>query len=251
MARARQDRLGSFPGWTASAWRRGNMGLRRLRQLRRLRLQGYERAPSLIAKRLLDVVVSLLVLTICLPVLVIVALLVLVRLGRPVLFVQERPGLHGKLFPLYKFRSMRDLRGADGTLLHDQARLTGLGRFLRKISLDELPGLFNVLRGDMSLVGPRPLLVEYLSLYSPEQLRRHDVKPGITGMAQVCGRNELSWEEKFACDLYYVENRTLWLDVTILVRTIPRVVRCTGVTPSDTPTVEYFTGSQLEQPPLA
>lgn len=227
------------------------MRLRRLRQIRRLRLAGYHSASGLVAKRVLDVVVSVLVLTLCLPLLVIVAFLVLMRLGRPILFVQDRPGLHGELFRLYKFRSMRDARGPQGELLSDQERLTRLGRVLRKLSLDELPGLFNVLRGDMSLVGPRPLLVQYLSLYSPQQLRRHDVKPGITGMAQVCGRNELSWDEKFACDLYYVENRTLWLDLKILVRTIPRVVRCTGVTPITSPNVEYFTGSQLEQPPLA
>lgn len=215
----------------------------------RLQGRGYRSSAGLITKRLFDIMVSLLALTVCVPLLVVVPFIVWAALGRPIFFVQERPGMHGRLFPLYKFRTMRDLHDGGGQLLPDHLRLTSLGRFLRKMSIDELPGLFNVLRGDMSLVGPRPLLVQYLALYSPSQLRRHDVKPGITGWAQVCGRNELTWEEKFTLDLLYVENRTFWLDLKILIKTIPRVVRGTGVCPAGQASVEYFIGDQLNQPP--
>ena len=146
------------------------------------------------------------------------------KLGSPVFFRQTRPGLHGRPFEMVKFRTMTDVRGPDGQLLPDAVRLTAFGRFLRATSLDELPELWNVLKGDMSLVGPRPLLMEYLPLYSPEQARRHDVRPGITGWAQVNGRNALSWEEKFKLDVWYVDHRSLWLDVKILWLTVRKVL---------------------------
>ncbi len=203
------------------------------------------RALQLAVKRWVDVLASSVLLVLFAPVLLVVALLVWARLGRPVLFVQERPGLDARIFHLYKFRTMLDARGRDGALRPDAERLTKFGRFLRKTSLDELPQLYNVLRGDMSLVGPRPLLVQYLSLYSPAQLRRHGMRPGITGWAQVHGRNELSWERKFELDLWYIDNWTLWLDVQILMRTLVRVLRGAGVAQSGHATVEYFTG----QPP--
>ena len=177
------------------------------------------------------------------PVLVIVAVLVRARLGSPVLFAQERPGLHGEVFRLYKFRTMQDLRGLDGQVLPDRDRLTRLGRFLRATSLDELPELYNVLRGDMSLVGPRPLLVEYLDRYTPDQRRRHDVRPGLTGWAQVNGRNDLSWEEKFELDVWYVDNWTLRLDTIIVAKTVVNVLRARGINQSGHATVDHFAGT--------
>lgn len=177
-----------------------------------------------------------------------VPLLVLVwqvrrKLGSPVFFRQTRPGLQGKPFNMVKFRSMTDTRGSDGQLLPDAQRLTPFGRFLRASSLDELPGLWNVLKGDMSLVGPRPLLMEYLPLYSPEQARRHAVRPGITGWAQVNGRNALSWEEKFALDVWYVDNRTLWLDVKVLWLTVKKVLVREGISAAGEATMPRFEGS--------
>ncbi|BET69351.1 sugar transferase [Opitutales bacterium ASA1] len=175
-------------------------------------------------KRLFDFCVALVALVVLAPVIAVVALLVRVKLGSPVLFRQERPGLHGRTFTLLKFRSMRDAVDAHGHALPDAERLPPFGRMLRSTSLDELPELWNVLKGEMSLVGPRPLLVKYLPLYTPEQARRHDVRPGITGLAQVNGRNRQSWEERFAVDVWYVDNRTFWMDLKILVRTVFKVL---------------------------
>jgi sugar transferase EpsL len=177
------------------------------------------------------------------PILGLTAALVRVQLGTPVLFVQQRPGLGGKPFRLYKFRTMRDAIGADGRSLPDSDRLTDFGRRLRASSLDELPELVNVLRGDMSLVGPRPLLLRYLPLYSREQGRRHEVRPGLTGLAQVRGRNAVTWEEKFKQDLWYVENWSLWLDICILARTVIQVLRREGISQGGQATMEAFEGS--------
>ena len=175
-------------------------------------------------KRLFEFFLSLAgLLILALPIAVLI-LLVRNKLGSPVIFRQKRPGLHGKSFEMVKFRTMTNARGADGQLLSDAERLTPFGRFLRASSLDELPELWNVIKGDMSLVGPRPLLVEYLPLYTPEQARRHNVRPGITGWAQVNGRNALSWEEKFKLDVWYVDNRTFWLDIKILFKTVAVVL---------------------------
>ena len=166
------------------------------------------------------------------------------KLGRPVFFRQTRPGLHGRQFEMVKFRTMTDARGPDGKLLPDAERLTTFGRFLRASSLDELPELWNVLKGDMSLVGPRPLLMEYLPLYSPEQARRHEAHPGITGWAQVNGRNALSWEEKFKLDVWYVDHRSLWLDVKILCLTVRKVLMREGISADGEATMSKFTGGK-------
>lgn len=179
-------------------------------------------------KRVLDVIAASVLLVLTLPVQLIVALLVAVRLGRPVLFAQPRPGKGGKVFTLYKFRSMKDVDVARG-LVRDEDRLTPFGRRLRATSLDELPTLYNVLVGDMSMVGPRPLLVEYLERYTPEQARRHEVRPGVTGLAQVRGRNSISWEEKFALDVQYVEQRSFALDARVLWTTVAVVFRQHGI----------------------
>ena len=191
-----------------------------------------------------DLVGATLLLVVLSPVLAIVALLVRVRMGTPVLFRQLRPGRHGAPFQMRKFRTMTNARDATGALLPDDARLTRLGRFLRRSSLDELPELLNVIEGDMSLVGPRPLLMEYLELYSPEQARRHDVRPGITGWTQVNGRNALSWDEKFAFDVWYVDHQSLRLDVRILARTVTQVIGGRGVSAPDHATMEPFRGNQ-------
>lgn len=164
------------------------------------------------------------------------------KLGSPAFFRQTRPGLQGRQFSMVKFRTMTDARGADGQLLPDAERLTPFGRFLRASSLDELPELWNVLKGDMSLVGPRPLLVDYLPLYSAEQARRHEVRPGITGWAQVNGRNALSWEEKFKLDVWYVDNRTMWLDLKILFLTVRKVLVRDGISAAGEATMSRFTG---------
>lgn len=166
------------------------------------------------------------------------------KLGSPAFFRQMRPGQNGKPFQMVKFRSMTDARGSDGQLLPDADRLTPFGRFLRSSSLDELPGLWNVLKGDISLVGPRPLLMEYLPLYSTEQARRHNVRPGITGWAQVNGRNALSWEDKFKLDVWYVDNRSLWLDIKILWLTVRKVLVREGISAAGEATMSKFTGSQ-------
>ena len=194
-------------------------------------------------KRFFDfTVAAVALLLLCLPLLAL-TLLVRRKLGRPAFFRQVRPGLHGKPFEMVKFRSMTDARGPDGALLPDADRLTPFGRFLRSSSLDELPGLWNVLKGDMSLVGPRPLLVEYLPLYSPTQARRHEVRPGITGWAQVNGRNALGWEEKFALDVWYVDHRSLWLDLKILWLTVKKVLVRDGISAAGEATMARFTGS--------
>ena len=191
-------------------------------------------------KRVFDVVVSAVALTVLAPVMGLTALAVWRTMGRPVLFRQARPGLHGKPFVMYKFRTMRDLRDAGGNLLPDEARLTPFGRWLRATSLDELPELVNVLRGEMSLVGPRPLLMEYLERYTPEQARRHEVKPGITGWAQIHGRNNLSWEERLRLDVWYVDHWSLWLDLKILWRTLWMVLRREGISAQGHATMPRF-----------
>src|SRR5690606_15913870 len=179
-----------------------------------------------------------------LPVIMLIALAVRISLGSPILFRQQRPGKDGNTFCLVKFRTMSDKRDHEGRALHDAERLTRLGRFLRASSLDELPELWNVLRGEMSLVGPRPLLAEYLPLYSPEQARRHEVRPGITGWAQIRGRNALSWEEKFALDVWYVDNRTFWLDIKILLLTLKKVFVREGISQEGQATAEKFGGNK-------
>jgi sugar transferase EpsL len=195
-------------------------------------------------KRLVDVTVAASVLAIGAPLLAATAALVYADVGRPLLFRQDRVGLGGRVFELLKFRTMRDARGGDGRPLPDGERLTRIGRFLRASSLDELPQLINVLRGDMSLVGPRPLLVEYLPRYSAEQARRHEVQPGITGLAQVEGRNALSWPEKFALDVYYVDHRSLALDLRILARTVAAVMRHEGISAAGQATMPPFQGER-------
>ena len=177
------------------------------------------------------------------PVFAIVSLLIWREMGAPVLFRQSRPGRFGQPFEMVKFRSMRDARDAGGNPLPDAERLTGLGRFLRASSLDELPELWNVLKGDMSIVGPRPLLMEYLPLYSPEQASRHDVRPGVTGWAQINGRNAISWDDKFALDVWYVQYRTIWLDLKIIWLTILKVVKREGISAAGEATMSKFTGS--------
>jgi sugar transferase EpsL len=178
-----------------------------------------------LSKRILDLAAALALLAVtCVP-MAVIAVLVRIFLGRPVLFVQQRPGLHGRPFEIMKFRSMNDRRGSDGELLPDTERLTRFGRWLRRSSLDELPQLFNVLRGELSLVGPRPLLMQYLPLYSPQQARRHEVQPGITGWAQVNGRNAITWEEKLALDVWYVDHQSIFLDLRILLLTLGRLFR--------------------------
>ncbi len=177
-----------------------------------------------------------------LPVMVIVAIVVRLRLGSPVVFRQQRPGWHGAPFVMYKFRTMTDRRDAQGNLLPDAERLTALGKFLRSTSLDELPELFNVLKGDMSLVGPRPLLMQYLERYTPEQMRRHDAKPGITGWAQINGRNAISWEEKFTLDVWYVDHQSFWLDMKIIGLTCWKVLLREGIAQEGQVTMTEFQG---------
>lgn len=194
-------------------------------------------------KRLFDIVVSLSLLLVLSPVIFIVYFLVRINLDSPCFFKQSRPGLHGRPFNMLKFRSMRDAIDSKGRILPDSERLTLFGLKLRATSLDELPGLISVLKGDMSLVGPRPLLVEYLPLYSVQQARRHDVRPGITGWAQVNGRNAISWEEKFKLDVWYVENQSLWLDIKILFLTVKKVFIKEGISADGHVTIEPFKGS--------
>lgn len=194
-------------------------------------------------KRIIDLTLTIFGMALLGPLLLVLAILVRVNLGSPVLFRQTRPGLGGRLFELYKFRTMTGLRSPDGALLPDEQRLTRFGRLLRDTSLDELPELINVLKGNMSLVGPRPLLVEYLPLYSREQARRHEVRPGITGWAQVNGRNAISWDEKFKLDVWYVDHKSPWLDLKILFITIAKVFRREGINQEGQATMERFTGS--------
>jgi lipopolysaccharide/colanic/teichoic acid biosynthesis glycosyltransferase len=194
-------------------------------------------------KRLFDIVVSAIALLLLSPIIAIVSRKIAKNLGKPVLFRQKRPGLNGDIFAMIKFRSMRDATDKQGQPLPDNERLTPFGLKLRGSSLDELPGLWNVLKGDMSLVGPRPLLVEYLPLYSKEQARRHDIKPGITGWAQVNGRNALAWEDKFALDVWYVENQSLSLDIKILLITVKKVFIKDGISADGEVTMSKFTGT--------
>jgi len=191
-------------------------------------------------KRAFDLVAVMITAPLWLLVLAVIGVLVRVKFGTPVFFRQKRPGHHGQIFELIKFRTMTDLRDAAGRLLSDAERLTSFGRWLRATSLDELPELLNVLRGEMSLVGPRPLLVEYLSRYTPEQAKRHDVLPGLTGWCQVNGRNALSWEQKFSFDAWYIEHRSFWLDVKILVLTLGQVFARRGISASDHATMPEF-----------
>lgn len=195
-------------------------------------------------KRTLDLIVSAVLLIITLPLSGLVALAILMNMGSPVFFRQLRPGLHSRPFSLLKFRSMANAYDAEGNLLPGQQRLTGLGRVLRSLSLDELPQLINVLRGDMSLVGPRPLLMDYLELYTPEQRRRQEVKPGITGWAQVNGRNGLTWEDKFALDVWYVDHRSFWFDLKILWLTLLKVISREGVTTAEGTLAVRFSGTR-------
>ena len=195
-----------------------------------------------VIKRCIDIVGAGLGLIVLSPVLAVVAVAIWVQMGRPILFRQIRPGLNGQAFSMYKFRTMSNKRDSQGNLLPDKQRLTPLGKILRKTSLDEFPELFNVLKGDMSLVGPRPLLMQYLERYTLEQARRHEVKPGITGWAQVNGRNAISWEEKFALDVWYVENCSLWLDIKILTMTIGKVFRREGISAQGEATMPEFMG---------
>lgn len=196
-------------------------------------------------KRLLDIICSLLAIVVFCWLYIIVAILVWVKLGRPVLFKQARPGKDEKIFNMYKFRTMTDARDENGNLLSDDVRLTKFGKFLRSTSLDELPEAFNILKGDMSIVGPRPLLVKYLPLYSEEQRRRHEVRPGLSGYAQVHGRNSISWEEKFALDVEYVDNITFIGDVKIILQTVAKAVKREGISSTQTVTMEEFKGSKV------
>ncbi len=204
--------------------------------------QGFARSQGL--KRLIDIVGALVGLVLLAPLMMLIALLVRFKLGKPVLFCQVRPGLHGKPFIMYKFRTMTNATDEAGNLLPDEKRLTPFGRFLRSTSLDELPELLNVLKGDMSLVGPRPLLMEYLDRYTPEQARRHEVKPGITGWAQIHGRNALSWDEKLRLDVWYVDNWTIGLDLKIIALTLLKVLKREGISAEGCATMPKFTGER-------
>ena len=199
-------------------------------------------------KRALDIAMALGTLPLTLPVAILVAILVRLRLGSPIIYRQVRPGLNGRPFEIWKFRTMTDRRGPDGSLLPDRDRMTALGRFLRSTSLDELPELGNILRGDMSLVGPRPLLVEYLDRYSPRQARRHEVRPGLTGWAQIHGRNAIRWEEKFELDVWYVDHVSFSLDLRILVRTVHETLRRTGINEPGEATAAPFLGTPRPDP---
>lgn len=194
-------------------------------------------------KRLVDILLSALAVIILSLLMAVVSVVVFFGFGTPVLFCQMRPGVRGKPFTIYKFRTMKDLHDSAGNLLSDEQRMTKFGKFLRNTSLDELPELINVLKGDISLVGPRPLLMEYLPLYSPEQARRHEVRPGITGWAQVNGRNAISWEEKFKLDVWYVDNQSFWLDFNILWMTLVKVFKREGISQEGHATMEKFAGS--------
>ncbi len=197
-------------------------------------------------KRIIDFVASFIGLILLLPIMIITAFLILINMGKPVIFKQQRPGLNGKPFYLYKFRTMTDKKDSIGKLLPDEKRLTSFGKFLRRYSIDELPQLFNVVKGDMSFVGPRPLLMEYLPLYTPEQARRHEVRPGITGWVQVNGRNAITWEEKFKLDVWYVNNRSLFLDLKILLLTAIIVFKSEGINQAGHATMPVFKGNRSD-----
>lgn len=199
-----------------------------------------------IIKRLIDCIAAFSGFLVLSPLIGAIAIAIYLRMGSPIIFAQPRPGKNGRIFTFYKFRTMTDERDQSGNLLSDEQRLTALGQFLRQTSLDELPQLWNVLKGDMSLVGPRPLLVAYLDRYTPEQARRHEVKPGITGWAQINGRNSLSWEEKFKLDVWYVDHVNLWLDLKILFLTIKKVLKREGISQEGHATMEEFKGIRFE-----
>lgn len=201
----------------------------------------------LFIKRFLDFILSLLALIVLSPLLLIIAILVRIKLGSPVIFKQERPGLNERIFTLYKFRTMTDKRDSDGNLLSDEIRLTKFGKLLRSTSLDELPELVNMIKGDMSIVGPRPLLVRYLPLYNDKQKHRHDVRPGFTGYAQVNGRNAISWEEKFDLDIYYVNHVSFFMDVKIIIKTVKTVIFREGISSNTSSTMEEFKGTVNER----
>jgi lipopolysaccharide/colanic/teichoic acid biosynthesis glycosyltransferase len=194
-------------------------------------------------KPLFDKTLALILIILFSPIYLIVSVLILLKMGKPILFRQKRPGLHEKIFGIYKFRTMTNEKDENGELLPDEERLVGIGKFIRSTSLDELPQLFNVLKGDMSFVGPRPLLIEYLPRYNEEQKKRHDVKPGITGWAQVNGRNAISWEQKFKYDVWYVEHQSFWLDMKILWMTFLKVVQRSDISSDTAVTMEKFEGS--------
>lgn len=195
-------------------------------------------------KRLFDIVLSLILIFLFLPIFFIVSILILLKMGRPILFRQLRPGLGEKIFGIYKFRTMTNEKDNNGELLSDEQRLIGIGKFIRSTSLDELPQIFNVLKGEMSFVGPRPLLLEYLDLYNDEQKRRHDVKPGITGWAQVNGRNAISWNQKFEYDVWYVDKQSFLLDMKILLMTFLKVIKRSDISSSTTATMGKFRGNK-------
>lgn len=194
-------------------------------------------------KRPMDFILSLIAIIVLSPIFLILAILVRVKMGKPILFKQERPGLNEKIFTMYKFRTMTDERDEDGVLLPNQIRLTKFGRILRSTSLDELPGLFNVIKGDMSLIGPRPLLIDYLALYDKYQKRRHDVRPGLSGLAQVNGRNTITWEEKFNYDIKYIENITFLMDFKLIIQTVLKVFKREGVNKGQFVTMDKFKGT--------
>lgn len=198
-------------------------------------------------KRVLDFTLSLIALIILSPLYLVLAILVRIKLGSPIIFKQERPGLNEKIFTLYKFRTMTDEKDENGKLLPDEVRLTKFGKFLRSTSLDELPELINIIKGDMSIVGPRPLLVEYLPLYNEKQRCRHNVRPGLTGYAQISGRNSISWEEKFNDDLMYIENITFMEDLKIVLKTVLKVVKRDGISQEGNATMEKFTGNKEDK----
>ena len=198
-------------------------------------------------KRIFDLVATFFGLLLLLPVIILTALILISKLGLPIFCKQSRPGLNGKIFNIYKFRTMTNECDKDGILLSDELRLTKFGKFLRSTSLDELPSLWNVLKSDMSLVGPRPLLIEYLPLYSIQQARRHEVKPGITGWAQVNGRNAITWGEKFDLDVWYVDNQSIWLDIKILWLTVKKVIMRDGINQVGQSTMENFKGNDNEK----
>jgi len=195
-------------------------------------------------KRLFDMILSLILILVFLPFYIIVSILIITKMGSPILFRQQRPGLDEKVFGIYKFRTMTNEKDENGELLPDDKRLVGIGKFIRSASLDELPQIFNVLKGDMSFVGPRPLLIEYLPLYNDRQKKRHDVKPGITGWAQVNGRNAISWEQKFEYDVWYVEHQSFWLDMKILWMTFLKVVKQSDISSDTAVTMEKFEGTK-------
>jgi lipopolysaccharide/colanic/teichoic acid biosynthesis glycosyltransferase len=200
-----------------------------------------------LTKRVFDLFLSVVLLLILSPLLIFVAAFVAIDLGFPIFFRQKRPGFKGEIFTIYKFRTMRDSKDAQGKLLSDKSRLTKFGRFLRATSLDELPELFNILKGEMSLVGPRPLLIEYLPRYNPHQSRRHDVLPGMTGWAQIHGRNDITWKEKFDLDVWYVDHWSFWLDLKIIGLTIIKVLRREGISQPGQATAELFLGNTEEE----